>query len=77
MAAAASAEKRPLQDDLADLLGAPRELWIIFFAKFLESLGVFSMLYTLVLWLSNDYGFSDVDAYTAGWPATAPGSPAL
>ena len=22
-------------------------------------------------------GFSDVDAYTAGWPATAPGSPAL
>ncbi len=64
MAAAASAEKRPLQDDLADLLGAPRELWIIFFAKFLESLGVFSMLYTLVLWLSNDYGFSDVDA---GW----------
>ncbi len=62
MAAAAPAQKRPLAEDLADLLGAPRELWIIFFAKFLESLGIFSMLYTLTLWLSSDYGFSDVDA---------------
>lgn len=64
MATASTAEKRPLRDDLADLLGAPRELWIIFFAKFLESLGIFSMLYTLTLWLSSDYAFSDVDA---GW----------
>ncbi len=64
MATAPAAEKRPLREDLADLLGAPRELWIIFFAKFLESLGIFSMLYTLTLWLSSDYAFSDVDA---GW----------
>jgi len=60
-------EKRPLRDELGGLLGAPRELWLIYLAKFLESLAYFSMTKMLVLWLSNDFGFSDV---AAGWWVT-------
>ncbi|MEO7093963.1 MAG: MFS transporter, partial [Polyangiales bacterium] len=63
-AAAATEPKRPLKEDLRALFRAPRELWIVLFAKFLESIGLFSLLYTVVLWLSHDYGFSDVKA---GW----------
>jgi MFS family permease len=62
--AAATEPKRPLKEDLRALFRAPRELWIVLFAKFLESIGLFSLLYTVVLWLSHDYGFSDVKA---GW----------
>ena len=61
---AATEPKRPLKEDLRALFRAPRELWIVLFAKFLESVGLFSLLYTVVLWLSHDYGFSDVKA---GW----------
>jgi MFS family permease len=62
LATTTDTEKRSLQEDLTDLLCAPRELWIVFFAKFLESLGVFALLYTMTLWLSADHGMSDVDA---------------
>jgi len=64
VAGLAPTEKRPLKQDLAALFQSPRELWIIFFAKFLESLGMFSMMYTVTLWLSKDFGLSDMQA---GW----------
>ncbi len=63
-AEAAAEEKRTLKEDLSALFQSPRELWIIYFAKFLEMLATFSLLYTVTLWLSRDLGFSDVDA---GW----------
>lgn len=56
--------RRPLREDLAELLTAPRELWLIFVAKYLESLAYFSMTKMLVLWLSKDFGFTDMQA---GW----------
>ncbi len=63
-AVAAEEEKRPLREDLAELLTAPRELWLIFLAKYFESLAYFSMTKMLVLWLSKDFGFTDMQA---GW----------
>src|SRR5438067_6539531 len=42
----------------------PRELWLVLFAKFLEYVGVFSLLYVLTLWLSKDLGMDDI---AAGW----------
>ncbi len=62
MSAAAAAEKRPLKEDLSALFQSPRELWIIYFAKFLEMLAMFSLLYTITLWLSRDLGLTDVEA---------------
>ncbi len=62
MSALASTEKRPLKDDLNALFQSPRELWIIYFAKFLEMLAMFSLLYTITLWLSSDLGLTDVEA---------------
>lgn len=56
--------KRPLREDLAELGRAPRELWLIYLAKYLESLAYFSMTKMLVLWLSKDFGYSDIQA---GW----------
>jgi len=61
-------EKRPLREELRGLAGAPRELWLIYIAKYLESLAYFSMTKMLVLWLSKDFGYSDV---AAGWWVTA------
>jgi dipeptide/tripeptide permease len=61
-AAAAPKKKSALTDDLNALFQSPRELWIIYFAKFLEMLGVFSLLYIVTLWLSSDLGYSDVTA---------------
>ncbi len=57
-----------LREDLTELLDAPRELWIIYGATFFEYLGIFSLLPTLTLWLSQDFGFSDE---RAGWWAAA------
>lgn len=62
MSAEAAAEKRSLKEDLSALFQSPRELWIIYFAKFLEMLATFSLLYTVTLWLSRDLGLSDVEA---------------
>jgi dipeptide/tripeptide permease len=58
-------EKRPLVDDLRDLLTSPRELWIAYAIWFIESIGIYSMIFTLVLWLSVDFGYDDTGA--AGW----------
>ena len=62
MTAAPAKKKSALTDDLNALFQSPRELWIIYFAKFLEMLGVFSLLYIVTLWLSSDLGYSDVKA---------------
>ncbi len=64
MTEAATAKKSALRDDLNALFQSPRELWIIYFAKFLEMLGVFSLLYIVTLWLSRDLGYADD---RAGW----------
>jgi dipeptide/tripeptide permease len=57
--------RRPLAHDLKDFLSSPRELWLSYAIWFVESLGLFSMLYTLVLWLSVDFGYDDQGA--ANW----------
>jgi dipeptide/tripeptide permease len=60
----ATTPKRPLRQDLADLIRMPRELWLVLIAKFLEYVGVFTLLFVLTLWLSKDLGMDDVGA---GW----------
>lgn len=57
-------ESTSLADDLRALLACPRELWLVYFATFLEYVGIFTFLPTLPLWLSGDFGMSDKDA---GW----------
>lgn len=59
------APKRPLREDLRELLQCPRELWLIYLATFFEYMGIFSFLPTLTLWLSKDFGMSDQQA--GGW----------
>ena len=68
MAGAERTERGPLAHDLRDFLSSPRELWLAYVVWYVESLGIFSMLYTLVLWLSVDFGYDDQGA--ANW-ATA------
>ncbi|CAN5623612.1 hypothetical protein BH09MYX1_BH09MYX1_47760 [soil metagenome] len=60
----ADTQKGHLKEDLRALFRCPRELWIAYIAKFFESIGLFSLLYTATLWLSADYGLTDVEA---GW----------
>lgn len=62
MSAGEAREKRPLKDDLRDLMRSPRELWLAYLIWFVESIGIFSMLYTLVLWLSVDFHYDDEGA---------------
>jgi MFS family permease len=57
-----------LKDDLKALAHAPRELWLVYLATFLEYMGVFSFLPTLPLWLSSDHGMTDEQA--GWWAAT-------
>ena len=61
-AAAKIEEHRPLIEDLKELLRAPRELWIVYVMKFLESLAFFTVYTLLVIFLSSDHGFSDTEA---------------
>jgi dipeptide/tripeptide permease len=51
-----------LAADLRSLAGAPRELWIIYMMKFLESVAYFTVYSLLVIFLSDDHGFSDEGA---------------
>ena len=44
------------------LLGAPRELWLIYITKILEIIAYGLMSSTIVLWLSADLNFSDTSA---------------
>jgi MFS family permease len=66
--AAAAAKSGSLKDDLKALAGAPRELWLVYLATFLEYMGVFSFLPTLPMWLSSDHGMTDEQA--GWWAAT-------
>jgi len=43
---------------------SPRELYIIFFIKYLESYSYFVLSYTLILFLSREFAFTDIEA---GW----------
>ena len=57
-----------LREELRGLVGGgSRDLWLIYFATFLEYIGIFSFLQTLPLWLSGDFGLSDE---AAGWWAS-------
>jgi len=47
------------------LSGAPRELWLTFLLNIIESYGYFSMSMILTLYLSNEFGMSDLAAGTA------------
>lgn len=55
--------KRPLMrgmaEDFRGLLGAPRDLWIIYAVKLLESISYFAVLAVLILYLHDDLRFSD------------------
>jgi len=53
-----------LREGLASLSNCPRELWLIFFLKYLESYAYFVLSYTLILFLSDEFGFTDEEA---GW----------
>lgn len=53
-----------LGDDLKKLAAAPRELWIIYVMKLLESVAMFTVYTLLVIYLSTDHGFSDQAAGT-------------
>jgi MFS family permease len=47
-----------------ELKNSPRELFIIFFLKFLESYSYFSIIYTLIIFLSEEFKYTDEQA---GW----------
>ena len=62
----ATADTRPfftaLRQDVRALGGSPRELWILFGVKFLESVAYFALTNLLVLYLSEDLHYGDVEA---------------
>jgi POT family proton-dependent oligopeptide transporter len=51
-------------DAWKDLKNAPKELFIIFVLKFLESYSYFSIIYTLIIFLSDEFKYTDEQA---GW----------
>ncbi len=57
-------ETRLFFQRLYSLKHAPIELWLAYFLKFLESYAYFSMSVNFVLFLSDEYGFSDLEAGT-------------
>ncbi len=50
---------RGLVSDLRALLGAPRDLWIVYGAKLTESIAYFAVVNVLILYLHDDLRFSD------------------
>lgn len=48
--------------ELKSLVGSPRELWVTFAIKFFDSLANFSMHIILVLYLTQEFAYSDVQA---------------
>eukprot|EP00397_Hematodinium_sp_SG-2012_P065362 GEMP01094864.1.p1 GENE.GEMP01094864.1~~GEMP01094864.1.p1 ORF type:complete len:192 (+),score=33.28 GEMP01094864.1:187-762(+) len=52
---------RTISSPFAD---SPRELFTIFSIKYLESYSYFVLSYTLILFLSKEFGFTDIEA---GW----------
>jgi len=57
-------EPQSLRAGLQSLASCPRELWLVFFLKYLESYAYFVLSYTLILFLSDEFGFTDEEA---GW----------
>ncbi len=51
-----------LKRDFRMLRKSPRELWTVFALNLLSSFAYFACAYTLVLFLTDDYGFTDIDA---------------
>lgn len=43
---------------------APKELWLVYFLKFLESYAYFSMSMNFVLFLTQEYNYKDVGSGT-------------
>lgn len=53
-----------IRDDLRSLAGSPRELWIVYGVKFLESVAYFAIYNLLAIYLSDDLGYTDTQAGT-------------
>lgn len=53
-----------VSNNFRQIMSAPRELWIIYLLKFFASYSYFTLSLTLTLFLSKEFGLSDVDA---GW----------
>lgn len=51
-----------VQNDLRALARSPRELWIIYAMKLLESVAYFTVYTLLAIFLTDDHGFSDTEA---------------
>jgi dipeptide/tripeptide permease len=51
-----------LRHDLAALRASPRELWIVYLVKLLESVAFFSVYNVLVVYLSEELGYTDLQA---------------
>lgn len=64
MSTSAPGEQRTLAQGLQTLRECPRELWLVFFLKYLESYAYFVLSYTLILYLSDEFDFTDEEA---GW----------
>lgn len=45
---------------------APRDLWLIYFLKYLESYSYFGLSYILILFLSDEFDLSDAEAGFVG-----------
>lgn len=58
-----------LREDLGNLRRSPRDLWIIYFVKFLESVAYFAIYNLLNVYLSEDLGYDDQSAglITSTW----------
>jgi MFS family permease len=61
---ASSTSNHRLQDDLRSLSQSPRELWLVYGIKFLESLAYFAIYNLLVVYLSEDLAYNDTKAGT-------------
>lgn len=63
---AAPADTRPfgqrLREDLGALAKSPKELWVVFGIKFLESVAHFAIYNLLTVYLSEDLGYTDKQA---------------
>ena len=44
------------------LASAPRELWVVYVLKVLESYSYYSMAYILLLYLAEEFGMTDLEA---------------
>jgi dipeptide/tripeptide permease len=61
--------KDALREDLAGLRRSPKDLWLIYGIKFLESVAYFAIYNLLNVYLSEDLGYTDVQAglITSTW----------